>query len=518
MSSLADRLRGIVRPGSQPGGSAFGGTRPTEGWIENQPVSARAGHDDAADTLGGQWCDVAGQRFLVIDRRYLPDHRHGWVAMGDALPPGEGIWPRLPVLAGESCAGRMLFVDLETTGLAGGAGSYAFLVGCAWFETPSAAAQPELAGFETPSAAAQPELAGFETPSAAAQPEPAGFETPSAAAQPEPAGFETPSAAAQPGSAGFERLPASGRPGQAGVFRTRQFFLSSFAAERALLAAVAHQAAAAGVVVTYNGKSFDLPLIETRYLLHRMQTPFAEMPHVDLLHPARRLWGGGEEDEEGGARGGRCRLTSLEQALCGHQRTGDVPGFEIPSRYFHYVRSGDAAGLAAVMEHNRLDLLSLAVLTARASRLLDDGPEAARTAREALGAGRLYARAALHDEARAAYLRAASLDDADPLVRADALRACALSWRRERRYAEAADCWRRIVEARRCPPHIRREAVEALAVHHEHRLRDPRAARSFAVESMSYTQTRARREALEHRLNRLDRKLADAAPGIAPLF
>ena len=504
MSTLADRLRGIVRPGSQPGGSAFGGTRPTEGWIEDRAVPARAGHDDAADILGGEWRDCAGQRFLVIDRRYLPGHSHGWVAMGDALPPGEGTWPRLPVLAGESCAGRMLFVDLETTGLAGGAGSYAFLVGCAWFEPPSAAAQPQSAGFEPPSAAAQPQSAGFEPPSAAAQPQSAGFEPPSAAARPE--------------SAGFEPLSASGPPSQAGVFRTRQFFLSSFGAERALLEAVAHQAAASGVVVTYNGKSFDLPLIETRYLLHRMQTPFAEMPHVDLLHPARRLWGGGEEDEEGSARGGRCRLTSLEQALCGHQRTGDVPGFEIPSRYFHYVRSGDAAGLAAVMEHNRLDLLSLAVLTARASQLLEDGPGAARTAREALGIGRLYARAALHDEARAAYLRAASLDDADPLVRADALRACALSWRRERRYTEAADCWRRIVEVRRCPPHIRREAVEALAVHHEHRLRDPRAARSFAVESMTYTQTRAHREALEHRLNRLDRKLADAAPAIAPLF
>jgi hypothetical protein len=166
MSSLADRLRGIVRPGAPGGGSAVGGTRPTREGIEAPAVSARGEHDPA-ETLGGDWHERAGQRFLVIDRRYLPGHRHGWVAMADTLPPDEGTWPRLPLLAGRSCAGRMLFVDLETTGLAGGAGSYAFLVGCAWFEPT---------GFDPPPAAAQPEQVGFDSPSAAARPEPRALE------------------------------------------------------------------------------------------------------------------------------------------------------------------------------------------------------------------------------------------------------------------------------------------------------------------------------------------------------
>jgi uncharacterized protein len=324
----------------------------------------------------------------------------------------------------------MLFVDLETTGLAGGAGSYAFLVGCAWFE--------------------------------------------------------------------------------GAVFRVRQFFLSSFAAERVLLQAVAEAADACGTVVTYNGKSFDLPLMETRYVMHRMETPFAGMPHVDMLHPARRLWRNDEEQDG-------CRLSVLEETLCGHTREGDVPGFEIPSRYFHYVRSGDARGLVAVMEHNRLDLLSLAMLTARASQLLSEGAAGARTVREALGLGRLYERAGLTCEALQAFERAVEMPGGDTATRADALRAYAALSRRERRYEQAAAAWRRILDLRRCPPQIVREATDALAVHHEHRLRDPRSARSFALQSLTLTATPSRQQAVQHRLARLNRKLGEAQDAI-PLF
>jgi len=247
-----------------------------------------------------------------------------------------------------------------------------------------------------------------------------------------------------------------------------------------------------------------------------METPFAGMPHVDMLHPARRLWR--NDDDDGEARVGRpfmgrqsgCRLNALEGALCGHTRESDVPGFEIPSRYFHYVRSGDARGMEAVMEHNRLDLLSLALLTARASQLLEDGAAAAGTAREALGIGRLYERGGMIAEARAAFARAAEMPGADQSTRAEALRASAVLCRRERRYEDAAAAWRRILDLRRCPPQIMREATEALAVHHEHRLRDPLAARGFALESMKLAVSHARQQALQHRLARLDRKLGEA--------
>ena len=207
--------------------------------------------------------------------------------------------------------------------------------------------------------------------------------------------------------------------------------------------------------------------------------------------------------------GGDCRLSTLEDVLCGHRREGDVAGFEIPSRYFHYVRSGDARALAPVLEHNRLDLVALALVTAHAAQLLEDGPASARTAREALGMGRLYERAGLEEDACAAFDRAALLAGADVVARAEALRACALLLRRNRRHDEAAAAWRRLLELRGAPAGMTREATDALAVHHEHRLRDPLSARTFALQSMKLTQTVARREAVQHRLARLDRKLGE---------
>ena len=93
------------------------------------------------------------------------------------------------------------------------------------------------------------------------------------------------------GGAGTTRSSSAAAGSTAATFRMRQFFLSSFA-RRARAARSGGRASPASVaaVVTYNGKSFDLPLIETRFVLHRMTTPFADLPHVDMLHPARRLW------------------------------------------------------------------------------------------------------------------------------------------------------------------------------------------------------------------------------------
>jgi len=431
VSSLAERLRGVIKSGSGIGdpGSDVSPIASPESRLPN-PGS------DAAEVLGGEWRESRGHRFLVVDRKYTPGYRHGRVSIADCLPPQDGAWPRLELLCGTGPRGgaslhgvrsRLLFLDLETTGLAGGAGTYAFLVGCGWFDSASA------------------------------------------------------------------------------CFRLRQFFLSDFAAERALLESVAELADGTACVVTYNGKTFDLPLIETRFVLQRMSTPFAELPHVDMLHPARRMW---REDD------GECRLTSLERTLCGHEREGDVPGFEIPSRYFRYVRSGDARPLEAVLEHNRLDIVSLAMLTARAAQLLDDGPASATTSREALGMGRLYERAGLVSDALGAFARATQADATR--VRADALRAQAILLRRLRRYEEAASCWRELLGGRDCPESHAREAAEALAVHHEHRARDLDAARRFALQSLRLEATTARREATKYRLSRIERKLGAAPHAEAP--
>ena len=426
MSVFADRVRGVLGP------------LPTTEVSARRVPGSRGNGDDVADRLGGTWQEAGGHRVLVVDRSYDSAHRHGATTVADGVPPAGG-WPRLAWLAGAPVAHGLLFFDLETTGLAGGAGTYAFLVGCGWFD--------------------------------------------------------------------------------GGRFLTRQFFLSSFAAERVMLAAVGTLAGASATVVTYNGKSFDLPLIDTRYALHRMCTPFSGMPHVDMLHPARRLW----RDADGARGAGTgvngpgtgCRLTTLEQSLLGFARVGDVPGAEIPSRYFRYVRSGDAAPLAAVLEHNRLDLLSLGLLTARAGRLLEQGLSAAAGDGEALGLGRLYARAGLADEALACFARAAVTGGSRC---AEALKAYAVLLRKLRRFEAAASAWQRLLGLASCPSHLAWEASEALAVHHEHRLRDPVSARRFALRSLQVETRTSQRVAATHRLVRLNRKLGHAPVDAAQLF
>ena len=443
MSSLADRLRGVIssvgqcRPGPPGPASGDGASRTSHAGSKEQDPAY-------TDVLGGDWREGDGGRFLIIDRSYSPGHRHGWMSVADGLPPSDGIWPRLSLLADGAGGSNLLFVDLETTGLAGGAGTYAFLVGCGWFED--------------------------------------------------------------------------------GRFKVRQFFLASYLAERALLQALVDVARKAGAVVTYNGKSFDLPLVETRFTLHRMETPFAGMPHIDMLHPARRLWRGNADSGAAGPLAdvrrdtgtSSCRLSSLEQVLCGHVREADVAGFEIPARYFQFVRTGDARPIEAVLEHNRLDLLALALVTARAAQLLDEGAPGARTAREALGLGRLYERGTMFTDAWRCFTRATELDDEDVTTRAEALRAHAVLARRMRRFEDAAASWRRLLDVPGCPRVLAREASEALAVHLEHRLRDYQNARGYAVQSLHGDLTPTRKEATLHRLARLDRKMSQLP--IAALF
>jgi uncharacterized protein YprB with RNaseH-like and TPR domain len=435
MLSLKDRLlRDVITP-RDDSRSRRSSDRPQDG-------------DAPAEVLGGV-DDGAG--FVVVERKYPPGHRHGYVTVADGLPPSDGAWPALDVLARTRCRDRLLFVDLETTGLAGGAGTYAFLVGCGWFD--------------------------------------------------------------------------------GGSFRIRQYLMSNPVVERAMLGAIAELAGDAGTVVTYNGKTFDLPLIETRYLFHRLDTPFAGLPHVDMLHPARRLWRGhAAGGDDVGMFDAGCKLTTLERTLCGFEREGDVPGFEIPERYFRYVRTGDARPLEGVLEHNRLDLLSLAFVTARAAQLVEDGPPAVRTAREAVGLGRMYQLVGRLADARRCFGLACGLEPGAPSVplpaggdaaslRADALSSFARLSRRARVFDDAAAAWSSLLTMPECPPALLHEAAEALAVHHEHRRRDPLSARGFAMQSLQMPLTPSRREALHHRVARLERKLASApAVTMASLF
>ena len=111
----------------------------------------------------------------------------------------------------------------------------------------------------------------------------------------------------------------------------------------------------ADTLVTFNGKSFDLPLLESRMVMNRIRVHVTERPHVDLLHAARRVYK---------LRLGRCNLTTLEEAVLGKTRCDDLPGAQVPERYFTYLKTGEFALLEDVLRHNFDDVRSLAELTA----------------------------------------------------------------------------------------------------------------------------------------------------------
>src|SRR5207245_11750591 len=192
----------------------------------------------------------------------------------------------------------LIFLVTETTGLAGGTGTYAFLVGAGWIEGD--------------------------------------------------------------------------------VFVVAQHFMRDLDEEPALLAALAPLLERAGGVVTFNGAGFDLPLLETRFVLARRRWP-ATLPHLDLLRPSRRVWTGCFDD---------CRLGTLERDVLGLAREEDVPGALIPSLYFDWLRRRRAAPLARVFAHNRDDVLSLAALVGWFGVALGAAP--ALRAEEWAGLGRLW--------------------------------------------------------------------------------------------------------------------------------
>jgi hypothetical protein len=236
-----------------------------------------------------------------------------------------------------------------------------------------------------------------------------------------------------------------------------------------------------------------------------------------MLHPARRLWGSIESAD--------CSLRSLERTVLGVGRHGDVPGIEIPARYFRFVRGGDARVLAGILEHNRSDLMALAALAGYVLDLLRSGPAHARDAREALALGDVYWRAGLEPRARDAYARAVALAESSadrwrsrlgPSVRIASLRGLAVASRRIRQFEEAARCWERLLETSDCPRPIVREAIQALAIHHEHRARDLTTAKAFTLRGLEETAPQSWERAARHRLARLERKLSGGVSGLRP--
>lgn len=355
--------------------------------------------------------------------RLFPKHRyHGSADIGalaelphdllDSLGKGE-----IPAAAPQ----RWAFLDTETTGLAGGSGTYAFLIGVG-------------------------------------------------------------------------RITPEG-------FRVRQFFMREYAEEQSVLHAVEQHLSEFDVMVTYNGKSYDQPLLETRYRMNRRPPPFARLPHLDLLHGARRLWKLRLEN---------CRLMMLEQEILGFEREGDVPGELIPYIYFEYLRSREAQRIVPILHHNAIDILTLGCLTAIVPAVFrTSDPESlaglgVRRGEDLAGIGRWLLAAGEREQALTMFKRAADSRLSDPLLFRVLWDIASLEKKLARPHAALA----LLTELAGCRNHYRVLALEELAKFYEHEERNYVLALDFTEQALRHQETAE----LRRRHARLLRRIAKPRP------
>ncbi|HNN11994.1 MAG TPA: ribonuclease H-like domain-containing protein [Anaerolineales bacterium] len=285
-----------------------------------------------------------------------------------------------------------------------------------------------------------------------------------------------------------------------GKFTLRQFFLRDPSEEAAMLEALIDFLAPCEGLVTFNGKSFDAPLLLTRYSLHRIPSPFKEYAHIDLLPLARRLW--------------RDRLPSralkyLEEHVLGFTRSSEeVPGYEVPWLYFDYLRTGDARPLGGVFYHNAMDVVAMAALLGHVSELLADPYNGTvEHGLDFIALGKLFEDLGHWDEAARLFERGLELglEEADFGV---AVKRISVLQKRRGDLSRAVELW----EAAAKQGHI--YAFVELAKYYEHNQRDIKASLKWAgaarkkaekADLPAYIRTHWLQE-IDHRLERLQRK------------
>src|SRR6266853_2354083 len=319
---------------------------------------------------------------------------------------------------------QWIFLDTETTGLAGGSGTYAFLVGLAWWE--------------------------------------------------------------------------------GGGLEIEQFFMREYSEERSLLHALAERLAERLVLITFNGKSFDWPLLETRYRMNRKIPLPIPRAHLDFLHPARNLWR---------LRLGSVRLSELERHVLSWDRGADLLSDLIPRIYLDFVRGGPPERLVPIFHHNQMDLRGLAALSSRILSLLSDAETQGQDGLELFGVSRICEKRGENSRARRLYEKSiASVLPAE--TERAARRSLAQLAKREGDFALACELWKGALGNSRQGY----EAYERLAIYYEHNARDlgqalkivrqaldelRRANQTGNIAPGAYREIKAR---FDHRMTRLERK------------
>jgi uncharacterized protein YprB with RNaseH-like and TPR domain len=374
-------------------------------------------HHFVDEFLSGEVVETSFGTHFETERLWERHRRHGSMDISNLIElPDDLLGPLSEDTVPPSPPSRWAFLDTETTGLATGSGTYAFLVGVG-------------------------------------------------------------------------RIAADG-------FRVRQFFMRDFSEEASLLDALDRHLSQFDVLVTYNGKTYDQPLLETRFRMMRRKPPFERMAHLDLLFGARRLWKLRLES---------CRLIDLENQILGVEREGDLPGEMIPYVYFEYLRKRQAFRLVPIFHHNAIDILSLACLTCivpYAYRSPHDAPLAHGA--DWVGLARWLLKAERSEDALPLLRRAVSMGLSDELLFRTLWEIAVL----ERRLGNEAAALAALTELSATPNPHRASALEALAKHYEHREKNFSMALEFARAAYEIEPS----EGLRHRIERLTRRLSTPKP------
>jgi uncharacterized protein YprB with RNaseH-like and TPR domain len=363
--------------------------------------------------LSGEEIETEHGRHFETEKLYERHRRHGNIGICDLEDmPGDLLGPISSGQISDIAPHKWCFLDTETTGLAGGAGTYAFLIGVG-------------------------------------------------------------------------RITPEG-------FRVRQFFMRDFGEEASLLSALTEHLRQFEVLITYNGRAYDQPLLETRYRMTRFRPPFTALEHLDLLFGARRLWN---------LRFDSCRLVELENQILGVERQGDLPGELIPYVYFEYLRTQEIFRLLPVFHHNQIDILTLACLTAIVPLAFHD-PAKAKFAHgaEMVGLARWWRRAEQPESALGLLRQAVDRGLSDALLFRTLWDIASLEKKLGRDLA-AVPVLTELAASRNA---WRVPALEELAKYYEHRERNYAMALEMTRSALDFGDT----DALRRRAARLEKRLS----------